>query len=217
MNYDDLSLEDWADKVAEDIARNPHSYRKHCELGRELMQMDGSPASRAQYQDLIRQTLLDPKAQGRVTGADKSCLAVYSHETRMVVVLRPRMTGDASTAYPLSGKAPTLHEPADLLSHAQAHKSIHNNLIYNHGDGFASNPREAFQSKFEYRDREGRFTGKNRAGEVVKPMTGPQGPFAAWLQVRAVPQKLAQYFSAQAMGGTAGYRPSPSHHNYAMH
>lgn len=198
MNHD-MTLEEWAEKIADDIVRNPHSYQKHCQTGRELMQLDGSPITRDQYHDLIKRSLMDPKAQGRVIGDDKSTLALYSHETKMVVVVRPRMTGDASTAYPLSGKPPLkVDHVTDIVSHAQAHKSIHNNVIYNHGDGFPSNAREAFQGKFECRDREGRYTGRSRTGEPVKPITGPEGPFAAWLQIRTVPQKLTSYFHAHA-------------------
>ncbi len=210
MNRDHLTLEDWAEKVADDIVNNLHSYRKHCEAGRELMQLDGTPATREQYHDLIKQTLMDPKASARVIGADKSSLAVYSHETRMVVMVNPRMTGDTSTAFPLAGKPPLKQASVtDIISHATAHKSIHNNLIYNHGDGFPHNPREMFQSKFEARDYNGRFTGKNRAGDPVKPIAGPEGPFAAWLQIRAVPQKLSQYFTTHALGAQAyaGARP----------
>jgi|GEM_PF-3885472 hypothetical protein len=218
MKPDHPSAEEWAEKIADDIANNRHSYLKHCQQGRELMQLDGQPATREQYHDLIKRTLLDPKAAGRSLGGDKSTLCIYSHETRMVVVVCPRMTGDASTAYPLSDKAPVKMEFAtDLHSHALDKKSIHGGLIYNHGDGFPRNARETFQSRFEVRDITGRFTGKNRSGDPVQPITGADRPFAEWLKIRAVPQKLSQYFGAHAAGNHAPaqtYRHTPG---YALH
>lgn len=203
MNFIPHSTEEWAGKIADDIAHNRHSYQKHCADNRELMQMDGSPATREQYQDLIKRTLLDPRAQARCTGNDKSSLAIYSHETRMVVVVNPRMTGDASTAFPLTEKPPlhVLPEITPIHDYAASKKSIHNDLIYNHGDGFPRNARETFQSKFEVRDMNGRFTGRNRAGDPVKPLAGAEGPFAEWLKIRVVPQKLTQYFGSYALGG----------------
>lgn len=219
MSFDPRNAEEWADKIAEDITNNRHSYQKHCALGRELMQMDGTPATREQYQDLIKRTLLDPRAQARCTGIDKSSLAIYSHETRMVVVVNPRMTGDASTAFPLTEKPPlkVLPEITDMLEYAASKKSIHNDLIYNHGDGFPRNARETFQSKFEVRDMNGRYTGRNRAGEPVKPMTGPEGPFAEWLKIRAVPQKLSQYFGLYALGAATTTRHARPAYGRAPH
>lgn len=219
MSLDIHHPEEWADKIAEDIVNNRHSYQKHCAIGRELMQMDGAPATREQYQDLIKRTLLDPKAQARCTGSDRSSLAIYSHETRMVVVVNPRMTGDASTAFPLTEKAPlkALPEITDMHQYAASKKSIHNDLIYNHGEGFPRNARETFQSKFEVRDINGRFTGRNRVGDMVKPITGAEGPFAEWLKIRAVPQKLSQYFGAFALGNVAAQRHVRPSHGYALH
>lgn len=220
MSFNPRNPEEWADKIADDIAHNRHSYQKHCTNNRELMQMDGAPATREQYQDLIKRTLLDPKAQARCTGNDKSSLAIYSHETRMVVVVNPRMTGDASTAFPLTEKPPShvVRDFTHLHDYAASNKSIHNDLIYNHGEGFPRNARETFQSKFEVRDINGRFTGKNRAGEIVKPIAGAEGPFAEWLKIRAVPQKLSQYFGAHALGNaTTNPRQARPSYAYALH
>lgn len=210
MTLDNMSVEEWAGKIADDIVGNRHSYSKHCQNARELMQLDGSPATRAQYHNLILRTLKDPKATGRTFGEDKSSLAIYSHETKMVVLINPRMTGDANTAFPLAGKAPLKFSDSmqDIRSYALKNKSIHNGLIYNHGDGVPHNPREAFQEKFETRDMSGRFTGRNRNGDRVQPVTGENGPFAEWLKNRAAPQRLSRYFGEQALGATGRAAPA---------
>jgi hypothetical protein len=144
----------------------------------------------------------------------------------MIVLVRPRMTGDASTAYPLAEKAPMKYPindalPDDLHARALQKKSIHEGLIYNQGAGFPKNARECFQSKFEMKDSQGRFMGRNRNGERIAPVTGPDGPFAEWLKSRAVPQKLSTYFQQFAIGQNTmptSYRQSiPSQNAARMH
>ena len=159
---------------------------------------------------------MDTKAIARTVGEDRSCLSLYSHDTKMIVLVRPRMTGDASTAYPLAERAPMKFSindasPEDMYARALQKKSIHEGLIYNQGDGFPKNARESFQAKFEMKDAQGRFMGRNRNGEKVTPVvTGPDGPFAEWLKARAVPQKLSAYFYQCALGQNT---PQTSRHH----
>ncbi len=200
-----LSTEEWADKIAGDIAGNIHSYQKHCRELLDVCHTDGSPITRDEYRDLIKRTLMDTKAIARTVGEDRLSMSLYSHETKMIVLVRPRMTGDGNTAYPLAERAPMKFPindapPDEMHTRALQKKSIHNGLIYNQGDGFPRNARESFQSKFEMKDKTGRFTGRDRYGECVLPLTGENGPFAEWLKIRAVPQKLSSYFHQFALG-----------------
>lgn len=210
-----LSTEEWADKIADDIAGNRHSYQKHCRDSLDVCHTDGSPLTRDEYRDLIKRTLMDTKAIARTEGSECLTMFMYSHETKMVVFICPRMTGDASTAYPLAERAP-MKFPVNCMSaddmHARAlqKKSVHDGLIYNQGEGFPRNARECFQTKFEIKDAQGHFMSRNRNGERISPVTGPDGPFAEWLKIRAVPQKLSTYFQQFALGQSA----PPSSYRY---